>query len=185
MIEKLTVPPEKNQSEKQIIDYLKRKINEYPVFVLDIGQKSQLTEAIINNLRPLFLHNTFGDLDDVAIIADNGGKEWVNNYDYIIYSHTIEHQFNPLNTLELIKMKMSKDSKLFIILPSRPKFLWTKNHYHEIDNYRMKLLIERAGMRIISTERHKVWRKNIYQYWGIRPFLRLFFEYSRYYEIML
>ena len=145
--------------------------------MLDIGRESPLTRAVREQFWSV-ISNTEGDLD---VIELQGNK----TYDYILYSHTIEHQFNPLHTLLELKKVMSADTVMFIILPNKPKFLWWEGHYHEIDRYRMGLLLKRAGLRIISYERHRARRKWSFYLTGIRPFIRLFCEYNDYYEVKL
>ena len=159
----------------QVLDYLEGKVT---LPILDVGQRSPLTDAIAQRYLP-GVENTQGDLDIEFSIPGY----WP--YYTIIYSHTIEHQFNPLFTILQLKKIMAREASLIIILPSRTKLLWDKGHYHEIDHYRMKLLIERAGMRIVSYERRKAWRKWYTYFYGIRPLLRLFLEYNAYYLIKL
>lgn len=158
------------------IDYLRRKAPRG--VMLDIGRRSPLTYRIEAALK-IKCVNTHGDLD---LIFDCDEKR---QFASILYSHTIEHQFNPLNTLMELKRYMSSGQPLFILLPSRTKMLWCRNHFHEIDHYRMQLLLQRAGMQITSYERHKVWRQWWYYLTGVRPFLRLFLEFNAYYEVRL
>ena len=169
------------------LEYLSRKLTwEGDVFLLDVGRTSPLTVAV-NEAFDIKVYNTSGDLDEVFYIPIenfNAYCDWIY-YDYILYSHTIEHQFNPLHTLLELKKVMNAETKMFIILPCKPKFLWWEGHFHEIDNYRMKLLLKRAGLNIVSYERHRVWRNWKFYFTGIRPLLRLFCEYNDYYEVKL
>ena len=142
---------------------------------LDIGERSPLTEAIENNFN-VKIFNTSGDLDADFVFP-------LKIYDNIIYSHTIEHQFSPLNTLLRVAEVMDRDSKLFIMLPSRGKLLWCPGHYHEIDHYRMQLLIKRAGLKITDYQRRKHWRAWWFYLTGCKAFMRLFFEYNAYYIV--
>ena len=160
----------------QTIDYFRGKINS-DMSILDVGQRSPLTSFLESKFN-VKIDNTKGDLDDYFKIP---GKI----YDVIIYSHTIEHQFNPLHTLQILKKCMGVKSRLYIMIPERGKLLWTKGHYHEIDDYRMRLLIERAGMKIISKKRYKVWRHWTQYLTGIRTLYRLFREFNVHYEVML
>jgi len=162
---------------KRTIRYLTGKIKPNST-ILDIGQASPLTELLGRVFRSCKIYNTAGDLDGDFIIL-------THPYDVVIYSHTIEHQFNPLNTLLKIKDHLTPNAKVFIFLPDRPKFLWTDGHYHEIDKYRMKLLLERAGYKIVSYEREKT-RRPFFDYFnGIRPVLRFFLEHIATYEVVV
>ncbi len=98
---------------KTTIEYLKRNIQNKDK-MLDLGRESPLTLRIRDELL-LIVDNTDGDLDVMTLMP-------YGRYKYILYSHTIEHQFNPLHTLlELKQYVMRDDSVLFIILPNKPK----------------------------------------------------------------
>lgn len=159
-----------------ILEYLSRKVS-MRTWMLDIGRYSPLTREVKEKFE-LRIENTVGDLDVLTFGS-------LKKYDYILYSHTIEHQFNPLHTLLELRKVMNAETKMFIILPCKPKFLWWEGHFHEIDNYRMKLLLKRAGLNIVSYERHRVFRNWKFYLTGIRPLLRLFCEYNDYYEVKL
>jgi len=155
---------------RETLSYLDGKI-EKGMTVVDIGQRSPLTDKIEERFGVKVI-NTVGDLDvdfkiNYAVLAD-----------VVIYSHTIEHQFNPLYTLLKIKEFLRPLGKLYIMLPSRGKLLWDKGHYHEIDRYRMGLLLERAGYNITQVRRKKHWRHMLSYFTGIRMMLRMIFEYS-------
>jgi len=163
-----------SRGNEDTVEYLRRKgITPY---ILDVGPCSPLTKMIHRELRVAPIANTEGDLDVMPFMDGM-------TFDYIIYSHTIEHQFNPLHTLLELRKAMHDKTRMFIILPRRGKLLWDRGHYHEIDHYRMKLLLQRAGYEIISYELHKGWRPWWFYLTGIRPLMRLFLEYNAYYEV--
>jgi len=143
--------------------------------ILDIGQQNPFTLFMQKKLKT-DIDNTKGDLDTSFSIPQK-------KYDIVIYSHTIEHQFNPLYTILKLKKYMKHDALIFIIVPQRPKFLWTKHHYHEIDDHRMNLLIKRAGYKILGKKNIKVRRGLKFHLSGIRPFLRLFINNQMIYKI--
>lgn len=171
------VTPQLEDAMNTTIKYLNRKVRPSSS-LLDVGQKSPLTDLLTEGSLNLDIANTEGDLD-VFTMPSNV------KYDYILYSHTIEHQFNPLHTLLELRKVMIDKTMMFIILPRRGKLLWCKGHFHEIDDYRMRLLLERAGLDIVSLELHKAWRPWYFYLTGIKPALRLFFEYNAYYEVRL
>jgi SAM-dependent methyltransferase len=138
--------------------------------ILDVGQRNLLTEALENEHK-IKIDNTSGDLD---LEFEIPGQD----YDVIIYSHTIEHQFNPLYTMIKLKDALNKSGKLYILMPERGKLLWTEGHYHEIDDYRFKLLAKRAELEILDKTKEKVWRDWKEYFKGIRPFYRFFREYD-------
>ncbi len=167
---------EQRLHRKRSADYLMQNIPDITGRdVLDIGQRSPLTDSIEEALQ-IKIDNTSGDLD-LAFTAPKKA------YDIIIYSHTIEHQFNPLYTLIEIHKLLKDNGTLFIMLPERGKILWDRGHYHEIDSYRFKELVERGGFKIIKKENHRPWRHPLFYLRGLRPFLRLFLEFNANYAL--
>jgi hypothetical protein len=188
MIEELTKYPyydtEQNRNvQRTTLEYLYRRMYLGPYTIIDIGQRSPLTDAVEREFGSM-IWNTLGDLDERFGLSSYPPASRCPIY-YILYSHTIEHQFNPLFTILELKKYMIAETRMFIILPRRGKLLWWKGHYHEIDDYRMRLLLRRAGLDIVSFERHKVWREWWFYLTGIRPLLRLFCEYNAYYEVKI
>lgn len=138
--------------------------------ILDVGQRNLLTVGLEKE-HNVKIDSTSGDLDvDFEIPS--------KDYDVIIYSHTIEHQFNPLYTLLELKKVLKIEGLLYILLPERGKLLWTPGHYHEIDDYRMKLLFKRSGFIIKDKYKEKAWRSWTEYIKGIRPLYRLFREFD-------
>jgi SAM-dependent methyltransferase len=157
---------------KLTLDYFKGKLNTKQT-ILDIGGRGPLVDEI-EAAFGVKIDSTDGDLDVGFQIPDK-------KYDVVIYSHTIEHQFNPLFTLLRIEEVMKPDGRLYIMLPERGKMLWANGHYHEIDEYRMRILLRRADLEVESKIRQKVWRTWYSYFLGFRPFLRLFLEYHAVY----
>jgi SAM-dependent methyltransferase len=143
--------------------------------ILDVGKRTQFTVELEKRFK-ISVYNTKGDLDLDFYIPDG-------EYDVIIYSHTLEHQLNHLSAMLKLKDVLKTDGTLYLMLPDRGKLLWCNNHYHEIDDYRVKLLLKRAGLEVISKTRHKVWRHWKIYFTGLRPLLRLFLEYNAIYEV--
>jgi hypothetical protein len=157
---------------QKTVDYLRDRLAGRG---LDVGQRSPMTAALE---RACFMKidSTTGDLDlDFTILGDK--------YDFIVYSHTIEHQFSPLWTLLKLRLRLADSGIMFIALPDRGKLLWARGHFHEIDAYRFGLLMQRAGFRIVSKVRHKVWRPWWNYLLGFRAFYRLFREWNVIYRV--
>lgn len=132
--------------------------------VLDIGENNLLTIALQHEYN-IHIDNTEGDLDIEL-------KCHKKQYDFIIYSHVIEHQFNPLFTLLEIKKVMKAEAKLLIATPIHPNWITPSDcHFHEMDLYRFTKLVNRAGFKIIDSIHY--WRD--VQFTGIRPLLGSFF----------
>ena len=166
---------------KNSLKYLEGKVKPTDK-ILDIGQRSPLTDAISFKFG-VEIDNTQGDLDTSFLIPNN--EFGLIRYDIIIYSHTIEHQFNPLGTLLKLSEVLVPGGCLYIFTVDRGKLLWCKGHYHEIDSYRMELLLRRAGFKIISKYKYKIWRYWLKYLRGLRPILRLFLEYNVIYKIKI
>lgn len=162
-------------AHRKTVKYLKGKLLIGSVG-LDVGERNPLTDMIEKECL-VHLVNTSGDLDTNFKIPIN------NIYDFVIFSHVIEHLFNPLYTLLRLKEVMLPGAKMYISLPRRTKVLWCRGHFHEIDDYRMRKLLQRSGFKITDKTFHKVWRHWIHYFKGIRPLLRLFFEFYVTYEI--
>ena len=138
--------------------------------VLDIGGRNPLTQRLEDEFD-IVIDSTLSDLDIQFICTRS-------EYDIIIFNHVIEHLFNPLFCLQNIREVMHKDSILIIGTPIKPNFITTETgHFHEMDEYRFKKLIQRAGLEIINWQRfytynHISWRS----FTGIRPFLKMFYK---------
>lgn len=145
--------------------------------ILDVGNRNPLTD-LLEDIFNVTIMSTTGDLDTDFEIPEG-------TYDVIIYSHTLEHQFNPLHSLLRLRDHMDQHSLMYLSLPDRGKLLWAKGHFHEIDAYRFGLLMERAGFEIVSKQRDKVWRSPKQYLLGVRPLLRLFWEYNVTYTVKL
>lgn len=184
MIPQLATDPYANNTRQtrkhldQMVDFFTWKLWPHEN-ILDIGDRNPLTDKLEKELG-LIITNTSGDIDDNTLDIPDYYK-----YDHIIYSHIMEHQFNPLYTLLRLKEHMKRECKIYIAVPDRGKLLWDKGHFHEIDRYRMGLLIKRAGLQIIRHKRFKERREWWFYLTGVRPLLRYFFEYDSIYTVIL
>ena len=132
--------------------------------ILDIGERNPLTIKLEKRFN-CKIDNTSGDLD-IYFCSDK------HEYDVILFSHVIEHLFNPLSCLLQIKTKLKDDGTLYIATPRCPENLklnWTTGHFHEFDEYRMGKLLKRAGFNIVDKTYYK---RNIGGFNGIRPILK-------------
>ena len=131
--------------------------------VLDIGERNMLTEKLENYFN-VKIHNTTGDLDVEFNCPDL-------KYDFVIYSNVIEHQFNPLFTLQNIRNVMKDDGVLLIDTPLKPHWItWPISHFHEFDQYRFNMLMKRANF--IQYYSKYYWKR--VSIIGLRPLLGSF-----------
>ena len=127
--------------------------------VLDCGERSILTDLIENRFA-VKIKNTSGDLDILPI----EGK-----YDYILAFEIIEHLMNPLWFLMQIRLALKPEGTLYLSTPiNKPTFFWRREHFHELDEYRLNILIDKAGFEVVRKERKRFYRIN-----GFRPIVRL------------
>ncbi len=169
--------------DKKIIDFL----NEIDMNgnILDIGERNRLTERI-EEAFDIKIDSTSGDLDELYWSITDTNK-FTKSYDIIIFSHVIEHLFNPLLALKKVRWYMKPDALLIICTPIKPHFVpWGKGHFHEFDDYRFKELIERAGLKIIQWEKFSNYRLNTWRsYRGFRPLLRMFYKEQSFVKIQI
>ena len=180
MIAKFTQPPQGVPfHQKAILSYLKANETRDWMDCLDVGPRSPLTNAIE---RAMWwdVTNTVGDLDE-DFVPENYSPP---NYNVITYSHTIEHQFNPLFTLLELKKYLAPGGRIYVSLPQRGKLLWVDHHFHEIDDTRIRLLFERAGLRVLDRNATILGPRPWHHYIrGFRAMARLFFEKNAIYKL--
>lgn len=138
--------------------------------ILDIGERNPLTTRIEATYN-ISVDSTQGDLDTEFICPNK-------KYDVVIFNHVIEHLFNPLFCLENIKKVMKPKGILIIGTPIKPGFITTsKGHFHEMDDYRFRKLVKRAGLQILCWKKSHVYNNIQWtRFTGIRPLLRMFYK---------
>lgn len=157
----ISLSKEAKNSHKEITNYLSGKLFDN---ILDVGERNPLT-ILLENTYNIKIDNTDGDLD----VGFSAPKK---NYDVIIFSHVVEHLFNPLFCLMELKKLLKPNGVIFIATPRCPENLklnWSKGHFHELDEYRMNKLVERSGLKIIDKYYYK---RNIGGFKGVRPILK-------------
>ena len=180
MIAKFTQPPQGVPfHQKAILSYLKANEGVTNLLCLDVGPRSPLTEAIEETMC-WHVRNTIGDLDERF-----RPQTTLRVFDVITYSHTIEHQFNPLFTLLELQRYLVPGGRMYVSLPQRGKLLWVDHHYHEIDDTRIRLLFERAGLRVLDRNATILGPRPWHHYIrGFRAMARLFFEKNAIYKLI-
>lgn len=82
--------------------------------ILDIGGRNK-------DLLSCMPSNFSGEYENFDILDGNDIQKplkKIKTYDYIIFSHVVEHLENPGLALDNIRMMMNKDSKLLILVPN-------------------------------------------------------------------
>lgn len=141
--------------------------------ILDLG----VVNSLSNKLRDsgFKVNNTKGedlDLDVSAVETDE--------YDVVTSFEIFEHMLCPFTLLRNIKAK-----KMIVSVPLKLWFAsayWNKNddrdrHYHEFEPKQLDMLLDKAGWKIVYSEK---WINFSYKI-GLRPILRRF--YPRFYVL--
>jgi SAM-dependent methyltransferase len=133
---------------------------------LDIGERSPFTQEL-EALLGISIESTSGDLDFV---------ELEGSYDVILSFEVIEHLFNPLWHLRQLKKCLAPSGRIWLSTPkSKPHFLWSPHHFHEMHERELRALFRQAGLSVASMREMRVHPLSFY-FSGLRPLLRLFFE---------
>ena len=140
---------------------------------LDIGERTTLT-ANMEDYFSINFSNTNIDLDTEKLHG---------NYDIITSFEVIEHLYNPLfNLLEIHKV-LNKNGVLYLSTPLyKPAFLWSPNHFHEMQRQSLLNLFKRSGFKIAREDKFKIHPFKFY-FKGFRPILRLIYERVQIFEL--
>ena len=133
---------------------------------LDIGDRTPFTDQLEAHYHCPFANTTI-DLDEGKLTGE---------YDVITALEVIEHLFNPLHLLKEISSVLKEDGKLYLSTPKgKPHFLWSKDHFHEMNEKSLMSLINRAGFKVIRKDEILIQPLSFY-FRGIRPLFRLIYE---------
>ncbi len=157
---------------RHTIEFLEKNIKKDEV-ILDLGTENPFSK--IMRKRGFNVHNTKGE--DLDLNHTNLKSE---TYTVTTAFEIFEHLLSPLEIL-----KNLKGNKLVASIPLRLWFApayksktdqWDR-HYHEFEDWQFDWLLEKAGWKIIKTEKFTNPVKKI----GFRPLLRVFTP--RYYMV--
>jgi len=154
-----------NKRFKHTVEFLKTYINTSES-ILDLGVENPLSEILKSN--GYTIENTSGiDLDlDTSEIEESQSK-------VVTAFEIFEHLLSPFTVLKAIKsdkLVASIPLKLWFSSAYRSKTDMRDRHYHEFEDWQFDWLLEKAGWKIIATEKWTNPTKKI----GIRPILRRF-----------
>lgn len=133
---------------------------------LDLGDRTSFTEELESFFDCPFTNSTI-DLDIGSI---------EEKHDIITAFEVIEHLFNPLHCLLEVRNSLNPNGRLYLSTPkSKPKFLSSPEHFHEMTERSLEALFKRAKFKVarkISFSVHSSW----FYLTGIRPLLRSVFD---------
>ena len=133
---------------------------------LDLGDRTAFTEELESFFNCPFINSN--------IDLDTENLEGI--HDIITAFEVIERLFNPLYCLLEVHKALKPNGRLYLSTPkSKPKFLSSSMHFHEMSERSIEALFDRAKFKIarkISFGIHSPW----FYLTGIRPLLRSVFD---------
>ena len=132
--------------------------------ILDLGVSNPFSEILTK--EGYNVTNTQGeDLDLETTVVKTKKFDVVTAFE--IFEHLVS-PFNVLNDIQATKLVASVPLKLWFASAYRSKTDKWDRHYHEFEDWQFDWLLEKAGWRIVKSEKFTNPVKKI----GIRPILR-------------
>lgn len=154
-----------NKRFKHTVEFLTQHINTSQS-ILDLGVENPLSEILKSH--GYSVENTSGiDLDIHTSEIENSQTDVVTAFEIF------EHLLSPLTVLKSIKadkLVASIPMRLWFSSAYRSKTDMRDRHYHEFEDWQFDWLLEKAGWKIMASEKWTNPTKKI----GIRPILRWF-----------
>jgi hypothetical protein len=161
-----------NKRFKHTVEFLKTHIQSSES-ILDLGVENPLSDIL--KAHGYSVENTSGldlDLDTSEIEQSNANVVTA----FEIFEHLLS-PFSVLKSIKADKLVASIPLRLWFSSAYRSQTDLRDRHYHEFEDWQFDWLLEKAGWKIIATEKWTNPTKKI----GIRPILRQFT--NRYYIV--
>ncbi len=150
---------------KHTLDFLNNVVSKEEN-ILDLGVTNPFSEILLK--EGFKVTNTKGeDLDLETTVVKSEGYDVVTAFE--IFEHLVS-PFNVLKDIKANKLVASIPLKLWFASAYRSKTDKWDRHYHEFEDWQFDWLLEKAGWRIVKSEKFTNPVKKI----GIRPLLRRF-----------
>tara|TARA_B110000902_G_scaffold1446_1_gene1559 strand:+ start:683 stop:1228 length:546 start_codon:yes stop_codon:yes gene_type:complete len=134
--------------------------------ILDLGVENPLSEIL--KTEGFDVCNTKGeDLDFSTSLLESKPSDVTTAFE--IFEHLVS-PFTVLKSIQSKKLVASVPLRLWFATAYRSKTDPRDRHFHEFEDWQFNWLLEKAGWKIIATEKWTNPTKKI----GIRPFLRWF-----------
>jgi hypothetical protein len=154
-----------NKRFKHTVEFLKHHIDTSQS-ILDLGIENPLSDILKSH--GYTVKNTSGiDLDMNTSEIDNSQNEVVTAFE--IFEHLLS-PFTVLKSIKANKLVASIPMRLWFSSAYRSKTDMRDRHFHEFEDWQFNWLLEKAGWKIIATDKWTNPTKKI----GIRPILRWF-----------
>jgi hypothetical protein len=144
---------------------------------LDLGDRTPMTGELEKLFRCPF--------SSTGIDLDVGSLE--GRFAVVTAFEVLEHLFNPLHGLLEVRKVLcpDPDARVFVSTPvSKPDFLKSPEHFHEMTRRSIEALFERAGFSVVRRREFRI-RPFHFYLTGFKPFMRCFFEKIQIYELAL
>jgi hypothetical protein len=154
-----------NKRYKKTIEFLRKHIPANSS-ILDLGVKNPFTEFM--QTEGFVVENTKGeDLDIDTSTIEKSTAEVITAFE--IFEHLLS-PFTVLKSIQSEKLITSVPLKLWFSSAYRSETDMLDRHYHEFEDWQFDWLLEKAGWKIIATDKWTNPTKKL----GIRPILRWF-----------
>lgn len=154
-----------NKRFKHTIEFLKKHVSTSET-ILDLGVENPFSKIMIEH--GFTIENTQGeDLDLDTTNIEKSEAEVVTAFE--IFEHLLS-PFTVLKSIKANKIVASVPLKLWFSSSYRSKTDMWDRHYHEFEDWQFDWLFEKAGWKIIATDKWTNPTKKI----GLRPILRWF-----------
>ncbi|TVZ58877.1 hypothetical protein NA63_1392 [Flavobacteriaceae bacterium MAR_2010_105] len=154
-----------NKRFKHTIEFLQKHISTSES-ILDLGVENPFSKIMASH--GYAVENTKGeDLDLNCSTIENSNTNVVTAFE--IFEHLLS-PFTVLKSIKAEKLVASVPLKLWFASAYKSKTDLRDRHYHEFEDWQFDWLLEKAGWKIIASEKWTNPTKKI----GIRPILRLF-----------
>lgn len=154
-----------NKRFKHTIEFLKKHVSTSET-ILDLGVENPFSKIMIEH--GFTIENTQGeDLDLDTTNIEKSEAEVVTAFE--IFEHLLS-PFTVLKSIKANKIVASVPLRLWFSSAYRSKTDMWDRHYHEFEDWQFDWLFEKAGWKIIATDKWTNPTKKI----GLRPILRWF-----------
>ncbi len=161
-----------NKRFRRTLEFLQQAVAP-PAKILDLGVDNPFAEIMRKNNYEVT--NTSGeDLDENTNAVKNLNPDVVTAFE--IFEHLLS-PYNLLKEIQAPKLVATVPLKLWFSSAYRSKTDLRDRHYHEFEDWQFDWLLEKAGWKIIKTEK---WTNPVNKI-GLRPLLRKFIP--RYYAV--
>ncbi|MGB3608074.1 methyltransferase [Psychroserpens sp.] len=161
-----------NKRFKHTVEFLKRYIDTSES-ILDLGVDNPLSKILKDN--GYSVENTSGiDLDIDTSEIEHSQAQVITAFE--IFEHLLS-PFTVLKSIKANKLVASIPLRLWFSSAYRSKTDMRDRHFHEFEDWQFDWLLEKAGWKIIASEKWTNPTKKI----GLRPLLRQFT--NRYYIV--